>query len=78
MNGRKENKIWNWKIVEKEVHVEGKIALYDLFSDPLEKVTSVYIIEPNGDLTVIALIHFADGKRLEVSKEYQLTLKKLK
>ena len=48
-----------WKLVEKEVHIE--------------EVTDILKIEPNGDLTVIALIE--DGKR---AAQKRITLKKLK
>ena len=62
MNGQKDG-VTNWKIVGKEVHTEENIQ------------TSIYKIEPNGDLTKMAWIK--DGKRLETQKEEQQTFKKL-
>jgi len=53
-----------WKIVGKEVHVG------------IEKLTHVYKIEPNGDLTLIANI--SDGKQTDVLKENQYIWEKIK
>ena len=55
-----------WKIVEKEVHVweDGK------------EITYIIRIKPNGDLTAIAFIE--DGKRTDIPKEKQFTIKRLK
>ena len=52
-----------WKIVEKEVLVVGK------------EFTEVLKIEPNGDLTVIAVIK--NGNRAELSNIQETTYKKL-
>jgi len=67
--------IGRWKLVGKEVHVR-------LESGPFDKPhlseayngTTVYKIEPNGDLTQIASI--PSGKRVDVQKEFQRTFKK--
>ncbi len=53
-----------WKLVEKEVHIEEV---------DIEEITDILKIEPNGDLTVIALIE--DGKRTD---QKRITLKKVK
>ena len=53
-----------WKLVEKEVHI---------VEVDIEEVTDILKIEPNGDLTLIALIE--DGKRTD---EKGITLKKVK
>ena len=55
-----------WTISGKEVHVSGD-----------EKPTTVFKIEPNGDLTFIATIN-KTGKREGVLKRDQSTYKKLK
>ena len=62
-NGEKD-KEGTWKLVGKEVHIEEV---------DIEEVTDILKIEPNGDLTVIALIQ--DGKRTD---QKRITLKKLK
>ena len=62
-DGEKEEK-GTWKFVAKEVHVV------------IRNDRPVFKIEPNGDLTVIALIE--DGKRTDIPKEDQATFKKIK
>ena len=58
-----------WKIVEKEVHI-----VHEPESLGDEKLSSVYKIESNGDLTWIAEI--VDGKRREYGKDEQSTYRK--
>ena len=60
-----------WKIVEKEIHI---VHEPESFED--EKLSSVYKIESNGDLTWIAEI--VDGKRREYGKDEQSTYRKIK
>ena len=62
-DGEKEEK-GTWKFEAKEVHVV------------IRNDRPVFKIEPNGDLTVIALIE--DGKRTDIPKEDQATFKKIK
>ena len=64
VNGEKDNTEGTWRVVGKEVHGVGT-----------EK--AAYKIDPNGDLTSIAEID-KDGKRKEIPKEEQQTLKKIK
>ena len=65
-NGEKD-KEGTWKLVGKEVHIEEL---------NIEEVTDILKIEPNGNLTIIALIE--DGKRTDFPKDSQMTLKKIK
>ena len=64
VNGEKDKTEGTWRVVGKEVHGVGT-----------EK--AAYKIDPNGDLTSIAEID-KDGKRKEIPKEEQQTLKKIK
>ena len=65
-NGKKEEKDWKW-----EISKEGE--LYFIYEDVN---IAVYRINKNGSMTNIADIY--DGKRTDVPKEYQFTLKKIK
>ena len=65
-NGEKD-KEGTWKLVGKEVYIEEL---------DIEEVTDILKIEPNGNLTIIALIE--DGKRTDFPKDSQMTLKKIK
>ena len=54
-----------WKLVENEVHTDSNFG------------QNVYRIEPNGDMTKIAVIH-KEGKREELPNGLQMTLEKIK
>jgi hypothetical protein len=60
--GDKENK---WEIRDNEIHAEDKVGNGGCYS-----------IEPNGDLTKNAVL--IDGKRSDLTKEEQMTFKKIK
>ena len=64
VNGEKDKTEGTWRVVGKEVYVSGT-------------ETAAHKIDPNGDLTSIAEID-KDGKRKEIPKEEQQTLKKIK
>ena len=65
-NGKKEEKEWKW-----EISKEGE--LYFIYEDVN---IGVYRINKDGSITVIAdILH---GKRTDIPKEYQFTLKKIK
>ena len=61
------NKIldYKWEIKDGEVHLKAFGAI------------SVYKMEPNGDLTPIRVVH-KNGHRMDIPKEKQKTLKKIK
>ena len=63
MGSKYKGKKYKWKLVGKEIHVPAT-------------VTSVYIINPNGDLVYIAKIK--DGKREDLTKAWQPTFKRIK
>jgi len=64
-----------WKLVGKEVHVRVELAnpIQKKLSEA-ENVTTVYKIEPNGNLTQVASV--PSGKRVAIQKEFQRTFKK--
>ena len=65
-NGKKEHGDAEWELVDGELHVA-----------PPDEGTRVLKINKDGSITSIARID-ADGKREEVPKERQMTLKKIK
>ena len=56
---------YKWEIKDGEVHLKAFGAI------------SVYKMEPNGDLTPIRVVH-KNGHRMDIPKEKQKTLKKIK
>ena len=74
MGSKYKGKKYKWKLVGKEIHVPSKQTTYEGKPVTPYVATSVYVINPNGDLVWIATIK--DEKRREVVEPP--TFKKIK